>query len=303
MNLKREAIKLLLKGKKYSPELLTALGVVTFVGAIVVACKQTLKADEILDAHREDMERVEEAKQIAAENEDDERYEYPAEQVVKDKINVYAHTIVKFGKLYLPAIGLGVVSLASFLGANKILKMRYVAVTAAFNAVNEAFERYRKRVIEEGGVDLDRHYMYGAERSKMEIVDVDESGKVTKHKEVVETINSDNGNLYSRFFDSSCEDWDKNPELNMQFLQVRQTWANNMLQTRGHLFLNEVYDMLGFERSAAGSVVGWVLGNGDDFVDFGLYNQDSKSTRRFVNGLENVILLDFNVDGVIYDKI
>lgn len=300
MNLKKVLIRTGLKVKKYSPELLTALGVVSFIGTVIVACKQTTKADEILDAHREEMDSIASAKEKSDEK-DDGMYTY--DDVKKDKMIVYTHTVVDFAKLYAPAAGLAVVSLGSFLAANKILKTRYLGAVAAFNAVSEAFERYRKRVIEEGGEDLDRHYLYGSTRTKIDMVYEDENGKMKKHKEIVEDTPVDGHSPYSRFFDQSCIDWDKNPEFNMIFLKTQETIANNMLHERGHLFLNEVYDLLGFERTSIGAVVGWVDGLGDSFVDFGLYNQDNVATRRFVNGLENVILLDFNVDGVIYDKI
>jgi hypothetical protein len=64
--------------------------------------------------------------------------------------------------------------------------------------------------------------------------------------------------------------------------------------------------MLGIDRSKAGSVVGWVItkeGTGDNFIDFGVFDGDNPRARDFVNGREGSILLDFNVDGVIYDKI
>ena len=308
MNLPVLATKLGLQVKKYSPEILMVTGVVTFIGTVVVACKQTTKASEILDAHKNSMDEIKEAADLAEEDnlvgEDGELIEYTPEDVKKDKLNVWAHTAVGFTKLYLPAIALGAVSLTSFLAANKILKGRYLAMVGAFNAVSDTFEKYRERVKVEYGNDMDRHFMYGAERSKVDVIETDENGKKHKTKEEIENVIIENNHSpYARFFDQSCADWDKSPELNRMFLEAVQDGAQKKLERRGHLFLNEVYDMLGFERTSAGALVGWVLGNGDDYIDFGLYDQESKATRRFVNGLENVILLDFNVDGVIYDKI
>jgi hypothetical protein len=72
------------------------------------------------------------------------------------------------------------------------------------------------------------------------------------------------------------------------------------------VFLNEVYDMVGVPRSKAGAVVGWLLspnGGTDNFVNFGVFDGRTEVARDFVNGREGAILLDFNVDGVIYDKI
>lgn len=92
------------------------------------------------------------------------------------------------------------------------------------------------------------------------------------------------------------------------FLRRQQDYANEMLKSRGHLFLNEVYDLLDIPRSKAGQVVGWVYNKndntkGDNYVDFNIYDVTDNAKRRFVNGYEKSILLDFNVDGVIYDII
>ena len=62
--------------------------------------------------------------------------------------------------------------------------------------------------------------------------------------------------------------------------------------------------MLGIERTKAGQVIGWKfdtknLTGHHNYVDFGIYKPNCDANRRFVNGLENVILLDFNVDGNI----
>lgn len=109
---------------------------------------------------------------------------------------------------------------------------------------------------------------------------------------------------YARFFDDGCVGWTKDPEYNLAFLKAQQNYANNMLRTRGHLFLNEIYDLLGIPRTRAGAVVGWVYDKdhpGDNnYVDFGLY---SERNRDFINGFSRTVLLDFNVNGNILDLI
>lgn len=105
---------------------------------------------------------------------------------------------------------------------------------------------------------------------------------------------------YARFFDDGCVGWTKDPEYNLAFLKAQQKYANNMLQTRGHIFLNEIYDLLGIPRTKAGAIVGWIYGDDDSHVDFGLY---SERNRDFINGFENTVLLDFNVNGNILDLI
>ena len=308
MGFKKVVARTGLRLKQYSPEILTGVGIVSFIGTVVYACKQTTKAHDILQKYHDDMHEINEAKELAEKgnliDEMGNNMPYEPEDIRKDKFGVVARTGVGFAKLYAGPAILGTVSITSFLAANNILKKRYLASVAAFNVVSNAFEKYRQRVIEEGGIDLDRHYMYGAEKEKIDIVDVDENGKAKKHKEEIENITSGNQiNLYSKFFDESCKDWCKDPELNMLFLRGQEEIATQMLHERGHLFLNEVYDMLDIERTGIGAMVGWVDGVGDSFVDFGLFKENSEAARRFVNGCENVILLDFNVDGYICDKI
>jgi hypothetical protein len=47
-----------------------------------------------------------------------------------------------------------------------------------------------------------------------------------------------------------------------------------------------------------------VKGEGDDTVDFGIFDgQRMDRFYDFVSGQEGAILLDFNVDGVVYEKV
>jgi hypothetical protein len=176
---------------------------------------------------------------------------------------------------------------------------RAVALTAAYGALEKGFNEYRGRVIEKYGEEEDRNLRYGSQQ--IEVVDP-KSGK----KKMLTRVSSDIPSIYARFFDVSSSSWNKEPEYNLMFLQCQQNYANDKLHARGHVFLNEVYDMLGLERSKAGAVVGWILsknGETDNYIDFGVFDGKTQSARDFVNGFEGSILLDFNVDGVIYDKI
>lgn len=110
-----------------------------------------------------------------------------------------------------------------------------------------------------------------------------------------------NCSQYAKVFDESCVGWTKNPEYNMNFLKHTQNYCNDMLKSRGYLFLNEVYNMLGLPRTNTGTKVGWVYDEknpiGDNFVDFGIF--DYAYNKDFVNGFESTAILDFNVDGDI----
>ena len=130
-----------------------------------------------------------------------------------------------------------------------------------------------------------------------------ENGEVIKAEVVKPEPKLDAGySVYARVFDKTSIMWDHNGEVNRHFLKAQQSFANDLLKFNGHLFLNEVYDLLGMPRTKAGAIVGWIYNseNGDGYVDFGL---DRPGAARFVNGYVSTVILDFNVDGPIADKI
>lgn len=287
--------------KKHSPEILMVAGIAGTIIGTVLACKATTKVSEIIEEKNKNVEDVHTFLE-------DNTKEYTEEDSKKDLTIIYAQTGVKLFKLYAPAIGVMALSFASIIAGHKVLKKRNIAIAAAYAAIDKGFKQYRKNVIEEFGEGVDQQMRFGLKAK--EIKKKDKDGKTVKETEYYidpEGNPLDNISEYARFFDAASENFAKDPEYNMMFLRRQQDYANEMLKSRGHLFLNEVYDLLDIPRSKAGQVVGWVYdknGNtkGDNYVDFGLYRND-QGTRRFVNGLEYNILLDFNVDGVIYDLI
>lgn len=289
--------------KKNSPEILLGAGIVGFVGTIVLACRATCRADEVLEFHRRKIKDINDAKEIADADPEGEM-SYDVEIYRQDKAIRYLKTTGSLAKLYAPTIAVGTLSLACILTSRNIMQKRYLGVVAAYNGVTAAFEEYRKRVRDEYGEGLDKHFRYGTTYEELPVYD--ENGKKTKEKEQVEK--TDTGMVMQtddscRFFDSSNPNWDKNPTFSMMWLRGQQNILNDILHTRGHVFLNEVYDALGFPHTPQGAVLGWIDGEGDDCIDFGLYDPNKESVRRFVNGVDNVIMLEFNHDGVIWDKI
>lgn len=284
-----------LKIKAYSPEILIGVGVIAIVGGTVLACKATLKVESVLDDVAEQKEKIETAHNAKLENYTDEDY-------IKDKTIITVQAGWNLVKLYGPAATCLIAGIVSVCASYGILKKRNAAIMAAYKAIETTFSEYRKRVIEEQGEDADRHFMYGTERKKLSVKD--ENGEVIGEEEVT-TISGTNHSAYSRIFDETNGNYNKNAELNMLFLAQQQKFWNDRLNLKGHVFLNEIYDALGFDRSQAGAVVGWVKDSpeGDNFIDFGIFQAHDERKCAFVNGYERAIVLDFNVDGVIYDKI
>ena len=289
--------------KKKSPEILMVAGVVGVVASTVLACKATLKMDDIVDEASNTLYKINEAFDDLSDPEHEMHGDYTEQDVQKDKVIVYVQTAVKVARIYGPAVILGVGSVGMIIGSHNIMKKRNVAMVAAYKVLDESFKDYRRRVVEDFGKDVDRNFKNGIRQEMMDVTTVDAKGKEKTTKEQVETIEQKEYSQYAKFFDDGCSNWSKEPEYNLLFLKAQQNYANDLLKSRGHVFLNEVYDMLGIRRTKEGSVVGWALGAGDDFVDFGMYDLHHTKTRDFVNGYEHSILLDFNVDGLIYDLI
>ena len=303
-NLKEKMVKVYnkseMKVRKYSPEILAGVGVVGVIASTVMACKATTKLNDILAESKEQLEQI---KTVAV----DPAYadKYTEDDAKKDTTITYVQTGVKVAKLYAPSVILGVSSLGCLLASNNILKKRNAALSAAYMTVDKSFKEYRRRVAERFGDEVEKEIRYNIKAK--EITTVDEEGN-----EVKETVKVMEGaddpttySDYARFFDESCPAWQNDPEYNLTFLRAQQQYANDLLKAQGRLFLNDVYKMLGIDITKAGQVVGWVYDPdcpvGDNFVDFGIYDMSKERVRAFVNGYEPNILLDFNVDGNIWD--
>ena len=278
----------ILKAQKHSPHLLFGAGVVGVVATAVLAARATLKMEEVLETTDAELRL---SKKVHA-NETSRAYKQEVAFVRVD-------AAFKVAKLYAPAATVGALSVAALTGSHVILTKRNLAVTAAYAGLDKAFQEYRSRVIDQIGPEKERELRYETEIREI-VRETEEGPQVEK---VVRVSNGTTPSAYARFFDEVSKNWSKEAEYNHLFLRCQQNYANDLLQSRGHVFLNEVYDMLGIERSRAGAVVGWIIGkDGDNFVDFGVFDGDNPRARDFVNGREGSILLDFNVDGVIYDK-
>ena len=292
------------KCKKYSPEILVVTGVVGVIGSAVMACKATLKVNDILEETQEKIEKI----HACRENEE-LADRYSEEDAKKDLTITYVQTGLAFAKLYAPSMILGALSITSILASNNILRKRNVALGAAYAAIDKGFKEYRGRVVERFGEEVDRQLKYNIKPEKIEETETDpETGKTKKVKKTVDVTDGNlAGSPYARFYDDGNKNWEKDSELNLYFLRAEQNFANDRLRARGYLVLNEVYERLGIPQTKAGAVVGWIYDpkNTDlhNYVDFGIYDVNRQGSRDFVNGYERAILLDFNVDGYILDQI
>lgn len=290
------ASKTVMKLKKHSPEILVVAGIAGTVVSAVLACKATTKVAEILDKTKGTLDTIHEGMETGAIN----GQEYTTEDGKKDTVVVYAQTGMKLAKLYAPAIILGTLSITSILASNNILRKRNVALGAAYAAIDKSFKEYRGRVIERFGEQVDTELKYGIKAKKFEEIEVDpETGKEKKVKKTVMVADPNLQSDYAVYFDSKSRNYETNPDYNRMFLKAQQAFANDKLQTRGHLFLNEVLDDLDLPRTPAGQIVGWTKDGPDGYVNFRIVEveRETEDGRH-----EPALLLDFNVEGNIWEK-
>lgn len=295
--------------KKHSPEILMIGGAIGVVPSAIMACRATTKLSKIMNEHKTTVEQIH---HVANHPEVlPEKQTYSKDDMKKDLTITYAKTGLNIVKLYAPSVILGSLSLTCMITSNNILRKRNAALAAAYTAVDSGFKNYRRNVVERFGKEVDKELKYNIKAKEIEETKTDKDGKEKKVKKTVDVVDANDYSEYARFFDNGCDNWQKDAEHNLWYLRQQQNYANEKLKSQGYLFLNEVYDMLGIPRSKAGQIVGWIyddndpkhLAEHDNHVDFGIYNVNRAVNRDFVNGIEPTILLDFNVDGPIYDLI
>jgi len=267
---------------KHAPTILTVAGTAGFIGTTVLASKATLKLEETV---------AEEASLLVKVHEAQEEGKLSDKNAAHDKVVLYTRMATKLGKLYAPALILGAASIAALATGHGIMLKRNASLAAAYAAVDQAFKSYKKKVEAKFGND-----------AVLEAISVPTEELVVDGETTESVLKYGDTSPYGVIFDETNHNWSADEDLSALHLKCQQQYANDILQTRGHIFLNEVYKMLGFPHTPAGAITGWVKGNGDNFVDFNIH--DGLFEGEDANGrLVTKWALDFNVDGVMYDKI
>lgn len=306
---------------KHSPTILAVVGTSGIITAGVMACKATLKLEDTVAEANNDIQNVKASLEVANEHPDDEgSKEYIEKQYRKDLFKAYANMGGALVKLYGPSVLVCVSSVACIFGSKKIMDDRYSACLAACTTTERLFAKYRKNVIDDLGEEADRKYRFGTQTRTVEtpILDkkgnpkTDKNGKPKVNTDLVEVVDRNSMiSDYARVYDEiTSKEWDNDYEYNLNNLILRQKYANDLLRSRGYLFLNEVYQMLGFPVTPTGQDVGWIYERdnpiGDNYVDFGMSKVCASDGLTGIDRMcpqNNAILLDFNVDGYIKDRL
>lgn len=303
------------KLKKASPTIMVIGAAIGGVTATVLACKATLKAQDILSEHKINVEKIHEAKDKVDSGEiqlsEGETY---SEKDMKDDITKqYLKTGLKLAKVYVPAIGLGAASLGCMFGSHHIMTKRNATLTAAYIALEQSFNGYKNRVADRFGERVQHELEQNVKAVEVETKKIDENGVgevIKEYKDIAEQAD----NPCSLVFDETVDTWQRDADLNRNYLLLMESAANKRLRTQGHLFLNEVLSMIGTHggqslRTPAGQIIGWIYDPDNtslhNRVDFGITNYvpNNEALNSFIRGEERSAILHFNCDGIIIDKI
>ena len=196
--------------KRNGSIILTVLGGVGVVATAVTAVKATPKAIKLIEVYEEQK----------GEN-----------LTMLEKVKVA-------GPNYIPAILIGVGTIACIFGANVLNKRTQASLMSAYALIDNSYKEYKKKVAE----------LYGDEMHK-EVI-----SSIAKDKYTDDINVSDDKQLFydefsHRYFESTLEDVIK-AEYN----------TNRQLQCNGVVYLNEYYEFLGLEPSPVGTDLGWSSG-------------------------------------------
>lgn len=283
--------------RKHSPEILMVAGVIGTVAGAVMACKETLELEDVLDECKQEKMDLEEQYAMCE--------QYSEDALKKDQVKLTIKQVAKIVKLYAPSVIMEATSIGVIFASNDIMRKRNASMAAAYATLNSMYKRYRQNVIESYGEEVDKDMRFGVKHEK--VTEIDEDGN--KVKIDARIVDLDNTALaisdYSRFFQMGCKGFDASSgRYNLLYLKGIQAMFNNKLIADGYVMLNDVYRELGFDTIPEGWSIGWVYDEtnpiGDNYIDFGLYEARNKN-QRAVNDWEPVILMDFNVDGNLYE--
>lgn len=286
--------------QKHAPTILSVAGAAGVVGTAVLASKATLSYNDSLEQEFDDLASIQEHAHLET---------YTEELQRRDRFVMYSRIGLRSVRHYALPIAAGALTIGAIIWSNRISTARLNALMGAYAAVSAAFENYRSRIAEAiGGEKVEEIISapYKKELVMDEVAEDDEileSPDAKKLFDLCADVEIGYTSPYARVFDQSNHDWSPNRANTEMFLHAQQNYLNDLLHSRGHVFLNEAYDALGLSRTQAGAVVGWVLGNGDNRVSIGYDTRELKIANLSNGRLESVYVLDFNVDGVIWDKI
>lgn len=299
-----------------APTILFGVGIVSAIGSVASAIAATLEIEKDIDEWRKDREAadeviVEKYKEPGVTEEEAKDFEKKANFVVTWKF------IKRLIRRYALTAGLLTLSVVTLTGSHYILNDALVKTGAALTAATQSQQLMEKRILEdpEGGEDKLAEYKYGLKKAK-EAPQYDEAGNPLNADEVFWSSEDNPTAVFSaspyarEFYDLNPNFDSSDPVAPITFIRQVEDTANWRLARDGHLYLNEVYRLLGIDPerwSKAGQDVGWIHEQRtlpDGRKTAGFVKISATPFKYKVDGrLYPAYMLDFNVDGYITDSL
>ena len=307
MNLPMIFSKLGLWGKRHSPELLIAGGILSAAASVGLGIYATTKLNKVVKPYND---KIDEIKKNLNDDNKIQNNEVDVKQLKKELTTTYIKASLKITALYLPSVLCFGSSVCCVLGSHKIMRGRNLALAAACSTLEQSYAAYRARVKKEFGEEVEEKLFNNVTKEKVEVIDP-KTGK-TKTKTIeVENPSDDNWKV---IFDNGNYCWENNALLNFEYLMNKQDFLNDKLMRKGYMFLNEVYEelgyttaMLGYKKARASHILGWIYDPKDttrnSYISFGLTQPGTRvPLPRVAEQIQNnfpSFALSFNVDGDI----
>ena len=255
--------------KKYSPEILTGVGIVGMISTTVLAVRATPKALILLENKKREI-KLETIKEGRTDQTD----------ICLTKFDLIKTT----WKCYIPAALTGVCSVACLVGASSINARRNAALLAAYTLSETAFSDYKDKVVETLG-----------EKKAQEVKDAIAKDKVENdpvgRKEIIATDKGDTlcyDALSGRYFKSDIE-----------YIRRAVNNLNERLLFDTHISLNEYYDEIGLEEIfPMGENLGWTVdpdSANKGLIELEFSSQLAEGTPCLVVGFSNAPRYDYEM--------
>lgn len=298
MNIKRVIKKAGLKIRKHKTTIMFVGGISCVVVSDVMLNKAARKSVGITDFANEEIDKIKSKSETRIED-NGEIVEIYDKKAVR---NVYLKTGFELAKDYAFPVVLKGAAITLFYKSNMEWKNRAIASAAVALSATETLNAFHKRVADKYGEDEADKLKYGITTESVEIESVDENGKAVNVTIESDVFDPSMPSMYARYFDKNNDLWRiDNMDYIINLLDGLESAANDRLIANGYLFLNEVYELLHLPLSKAGQVVGWLY-EGDAAKDGQVNFHIKEGLVVDDNGdYEPSILLDFNVDGNIFE--
>ena len=280
---------------KNAPEILLAGGLVAGAAAVAVAVNETPAALNALDLAKD--------RKLVSQRALEDDIETPSEYK-KDIFQINSQTFFQLCRIYGPAIACELLAIALCIASHGLMRKRLMQLATAYAALDASFESYRARARAMYGKGADEYLLTGIGKDILP-AGTTLDGEVLKSDEQ-HNVFTDTASVgpYAFYFTSLSNQWKKDMSLNLMQLGLMERWANTQLHLKGHLFLNNVREQLGYPPVPEGQIVGWWddPNTGDGKVSFGI-TCGVRALDDGCGGYEHAILINPNVDGPIYERL